>query len=243
MMKQLLKRVSSLALALVLVVAMAAPASAATVTFYGKKDIDFEPGSGYTATDLFTKFKDVMPGDTITDTITITNKISKSKYINVYLKAVPHNASNGLTYSESYENKDGKDQANIDGQRDETVESMNEFLAQLTLTVTDKSGKIIYQGQPNDPGQLKKAVSLGKINKNRSMNLKVKLEVPIEMDNEFAQRVGEVDWVFYADIVEGDSLIQTGQLNWPIPVLGTLGAALILFGVVSMRKKKKEENA
>ena len=242
-MKNFLKRVSSLALSLVLVVALATPAAAATVTFESKTSIDMAPGSGYTATDLFPNFKNAMPGDELFQTVTIENKIKASSYIKVYLKAVPHDEKNGLTYDEEFENTDGKDQADISGQRDETVASMNDFLSQLTLVVTDKDGKEIYNGHPNNPGQLKEAVYIGKVNKNRSMNLTVKLLVPAELGNEYALRVGEVDWVIYADIIEGDKLIQTGQLNWPIPVLGTLGAALILFGVVSMRKKKKEENA
>ena len=244
-MKNFLKRVSSLALSLVLVVALATPAAAATVTFESKTSIDMAPGSGYTATDLFPNFKNAMPGDTLTQTVTIENKIRASSYIKVYLKAVPHDEKNGLTYDEKFEETDGKDQKeNLpDELRDETVASMNDFLAQLTLVVTDEDGKEIYNGHPNNPGQLEEAVYVGKVNRNRSMNLTVKLLVPAGLGNEYALRVGEVDWVFYADIIEGKNLIQTGQLNWPIPVLGTLGAALILFGVVSMRKKKKEENA
>ena len=39
------------------------------------------------------------------------------------------------------------------------------------------------------------------------------------------------------------ALIQTGQLNWPIPVLGSLGALMIFFGIFTMRKKRKSGNA
>ena len=39
------------------------------------------------------------------------------------------------------------------------------------------------------------------------------------------------------------TLIQTGQLNWPIPVLGSLGALLVLFGVYMMLRKRKNKNA
>ena len=242
------RRISALLGALALTLALATPASAATVTFNSKDDVDVTPGSGYHATDLFTNFKNVMPGDTIQDTVTITNSVRKSSYIKVYLKAVPHDEEkNPPQYSEKYEETDGKDQKKDlpDGLRDETVASMEDFLAQLTLTVREKdgNGKVIYTGHPNDPGTLDKKVYLGKLNRNKSMKLHLTLGVPIEMGNDYALRVGEVDWVFSAEIIEGDNLIQTGQLNWPIPVLGTLGAALIFFGVVTMRKKKKDENA
>ena len=39
------------------------------------------------------------------------------------------------------------------------------------------------------------------------------------------------------------SLIQTGQMNWPIPVLGTLGLLLIACGFIVMTKKRKNERA
>ena len=40
-------------------------------------------------------------------------------------------------------------------------------------------------------------------------------------------------------IINTTKLIQTGQLNWPIPVLAVLGAVLILLGIAAMRKKEK----
>lgn len=39
------------------------------------------------------------------------------------------------------------------------------------------------------------------------------------------------------------TLIQTGQLNWPILVLGGLGMLMIFCGVIVMRKKKENGNA
>lgn len=247
-MKNILKRISSLTLALALVVALAMPASAAEVIFKGSKkgDIQFKDGSAYTATDLFGSFKDVMPGDVREQTVSITNMVRGSVYIKVYMKAVPHSEKNGLTYSETYEEIDGKDQKEDipDGKRDETVESMEKFLNQLDMTVVNqKSKKTIFDGTAGETDGLSDWKYLGDLKYKESMNLLVTLGVPITMGNEFAYRVGEVDWVFKADIIEGDKLIQTGQLNWPIPVLGTLGAGLIVFGIFAMRKKKKEEDA
>lgn len=39
------------------------------------------------------------------------------------------------------------------------------------------------------------------------------------------------------------TLIQTGQLNWPILLLGGLGVLMIGFGIVVIGKKKKSGNA
>lgn len=40
-----------------------------------------------------------------------------------------------------------------------------------------------------------------------------------------------------------ETLIQTGQLNWPVPVMGGLGLALVALGFVMLRKKKESGNA
>ena len=37
-------------------------------------------------------------------------------------------------------------------------------------------------------------------------------------------------------------LIQTGQLNWPIPVLGGLAVVLVVVGVALTRKKAKKHD-
>jgi len=39
------------------------------------------------------------------------------------------------------------------------------------------------------------------------------------------------------------TLIQTGQLNWPILVLGGLGVLMIFCGFLVMRRKKENGNA
>ena len=36
-----------------------------------------------------------------------------------------------------------------------------------------------------------------------------------------------------------ETLIQTGQLNWPVPVMGAAGLALVLAGFMMLRKKKE----
>lgn len=40
-----------------------------------------------------------------------------------------------------------------------------------------------------------------------------------------------------------NNLIQTGQLNWPIPVLCVLGAALVGFGLYLVFKKRDDTHA
>lgn len=219
-MKNILKRLSSLALAVLLMVALALPASAAsTVTFNSKSSVSVADGTVYHKTDLFENFKDVMPGDKRTETVTITNKISGSSYITAYLEVAPHSNASDIAASPNGKN----------------TGSMDDFLSLMTIEVKQGS-KVIYSGKAN---QAQKSVSLGKINKGRSMDLTVTLNVSLDMGNEFMDHLGEIDWIIKADIVEGTNLIQTGQLNWPIPVLGTLGLGLIFLGFWMNRKKKK----
>lgn len=40
-----------------------------------------------------------------------------------------------------------------------------------------------------------------------------------------------------------EKLIQTGQLNWPVPVMAVLGLALLCVGIAMLRKKKENGNA
>lgn len=198
-MKKIYRIISSLLLSLILTLGMATTAVAAgsSVTYEGgAEDFVFLPGSGYTDTDLFDGFKNVMPGDVLTEKITVKNSCKGCDYVKVYMRAKIHNEEvNPLTYSESYEAKDGKDQAGTAGQRDETVSTMTQFLKQLSMKV--KLGdKVIYEASPDELDGLRGNVLLGSFHYGESAELTVELTVPAELGNEYADRVGEVDWVF-----------------------------------------------
>ena len=208
-MKRTFRNLSSLLFALVMILSMSVTAFAAdsTITFKGAQEgFDFQPGSEYTATDLFDNFKDVMPGDKLTETILVKNEASDCDYIKLYMRAVVHDENgNPLTYSEVFENTDGKDQANVASQRDETVATMQDFLSQLTMRIYN-GDELIYNASPDEAGALVNNILLGTLSKGESLNLKVELDVPIELGNEYANRVGEVDWVFLAECFEYEKL-------------------------------------
>ena len=109
--------------------------------------------------------------------------------------------------------------------------------------------KQIFKASPDDLGGMKNKVLLGTFKKNASATLTVKLNVPIELGNEYANRMGEVDWIFTVEAFKGtpstsdDRLIQTGQLNWPILALGAGGLVFLILGGTMVLSRKKRKNA
>lgn len=208
-MKKHANRSFSLLLTVVLLLSLSvtAFAAASTVTFQGLEEgFAFQPGSEYTASDLFGNFKNVMPGDKLTETVEVKNVATDCNYIKLYLRAAVHDEEgNPLTYNEAFENSDGKDQTNIDGQRDETVATMADFLSKLTMRVYN-GDTLIYASSPEKAGALADNVFLGTLQSGETMALRVELDVPIDLGNAYANRVGEVDWVFLAEGIEYEKL-------------------------------------
>lgn len=250
-MKKSMRKLLSLAMILAALAALAVPALAADAVVSRKgNDIVIETtGSGYTDTDLFDNFKNVMPGDERTEAITIKNNVTGYDYVKLYIRAVPHDEQgNPLTYSETYENEDGKDQKNAAGERDETVATMADFLSKLSMDVylvnADGTKQTIFSASPDKSAQLTDNVLLGTFAKGQSAKLEAVLTVPAELGNEYANRVGEVDWLFTVEGFNNEKpLIPTGQLYWPVVVFGALGALLIVGGAVVLGKKKKNDEA
>ena len=89
-MKKTCKGILSLALTLLMLMGLATTAFAdGRVTYDGSaREFIFAPGSEYSPTDLFTDFKNVMPGDSITQKVTIDNKVEKNVKIKVYMRAL-----------------------------------------------------------------------------------------------------------------------------------------------------------
>ena len=115
-MMKLFKRLFKISLLCILMVAISVNIYAeGNVTYDGDaKEFIFQPGSEYSPTDLFTDFKNMMPGDSITQKITIDNKISKEVKIKLYMRSLGAN------------------------------EGSEEFLSQLTLSVKQDGDSILY---------------------------------------------------------------------------------------------------
>lgn len=108
-----MKRLIPFLLALVLVLSLSTTAFASSVTYDGKaQEFIFAPGSKYSPTDLFTNFKGVMPGDQLTQSITVRNDADKKVDVKIYMRALGAH------------------------------EGSEEFLNQMTLTVANGSTEL-----------------------------------------------------------------------------------------------------
>ena len=228
-MKKILKTISALALVLVLLLGMSATAFAESKVTYegGAEKFVFLPGSEYTETDLFENFKGVMPGDVITQEITVQNNYTKAEKIKIYLRAVVHDEQ-GNPLSEEVA-------------RTEDLVSMQDFLSQLTMTVK-QGDKVLFSASPDELDGLKENVLLGTFPGKSYTKLVVELSVPIELGNEYANRVGEVDWIFTAE--EVTKTVQTGDdsdlILWA--ALMTLSLVTAAGVILSLNRKNKEHS-
>ena len=228
-MKKTLKTISALALVLVLLLGMSATAFAESKVTYegGAEKFVFLPGSEYSETDLFENFKGVMPGDVITQEITVQNNYTKAEKVKIYLRAVVHDEQ-GNPLSEA-----------VAGTED--LVSMQDFLSQLTMTVK-QGDKVLFSASPDELDGLKENVLLGAFPGKSYTKLVVELSVPIELGNEYANRVGEVDWVFTAE--EVTKTVQTGDdsdlILWA--ALMTLSLVTAAGVILTLNRKNKEHS-
>lgn len=186
---------------LTLGIGFSAYAADSTIVYKGiKQGFEFVPGSTYVETDLFDEFKQVMPGDVRTEKITIVNRSSSCDYISVYIGVIFHDETNNPISPKVLAELTEDERRGMQSE----LEYMHDFLEQLTLTVwngdKDAENKI-YSGSPYslDDGLAREKMFLGNIPYGRDTELNVQLEVNIEMGNEYADRIGEVDWVFIVE--------------------------------------------
>ena len=159
-----------IALLLLLSLSVSASAAEGKVTYSGNAgSFVFEPGSDHSPTDLFPDFKGVMPGDNLTQAITVKNDADDKVKVKIYLRSL--------------------------GAHDNSVE----FLSQLTLKVAvsnENEMAYLFDAAAHQPAQLSDWVCLGTLYSGGTVDLNVSLHVPVEMDNEFQNQIGYLDWEF-----------------------------------------------
>jgi len=127
-------------------------AHAANVTYSGDSgQFVFGPGGTHSVTDLFTDFKGIMPGDAITQSITLRNNASDKVDVKVYVRALGAH------------------------------EDSKEFLSQLSLTVATGEGRLFdapadQTAQLADWVELGTLKSGGTVELNVTLNVPVSLD-------------------------------------------------------------------
>lgn len=186
-MKKIFRIISSLVLVLVLLCSTAVSFAAqdpegSGVTYKGKaKEFIFQPGSDYSVNDLFTNFKGVMPGDTLTQQINVRNDASKKVNVKIYIRAF------GAAELE-----------NADNEEIVSMEESADFLKEMKLTV-DAGNNRLFEAPADQTAGLTDWVLLGTFRSGADVDLEVNLEVPITMGNDCQERIGALDWQFMAE--------------------------------------------
>lgn len=190
------------------------------VTYSGNAgNFVFEPGSEHSLTDLFPNFKGVMPGDTLTQKITVKNDADNKVKVKIYIRSL--------------------------GAHEDSVE----FLSQLGLKVAkseENEMAYMFDAAANETAQLTDWVCLGTLYSGGEVNLDVTLNVPTSLDNEFQSKIGYLDWEFMIEefpVEEGDPKPpQTGDNSnmglWFALMISSLAMLIIL---LVWRKKDKED--
>ena len=129
-----MKRIMAIVAAIVLLLTLSVNALAAdgNVSYSGNAgEFVFEPGSEYSLTDLFPNFKDLMPGDTVTQRILLKNNADKRVNVRISMRALgAHHDSEA-------------------------------FLSQLQLKVTQLGKTDLFDAPANQTAQLSDWVLLG----------------------------------------------------------------------------------
>ena len=180
----------------------------------------FAPGSEYSPTDLFPNFKDVMPGDSITQPITVKNDASNKVKVKIYIRSL--------------------------GSHEDSVD----FLSKLHLRVEkseDNAMAYMFDAAANEAAQLADWVCLGTLYSGGEVNLNVILDVPVELDNGYQQQIGYLDWEFMIEEYEiepGDpEPPKTGDDSQIFLWAGLMVTSLIMLILLLFLPKRKKEDA
>ena len=220
-----MKKLIVLIVSVVLMLTAVTPAFAdnGTVIYDGDaKDFIFLPGSDESPTDLFPNFKSVMPGDSITQKITVKNDIHNDVKVKIYMRSLGAH-------------KDSAD-----------------FLSQLHVTVKksdENEMAYMFDAAADQTAGLTDWVLLGTLYSGGEVNLDIVLDVPVSLTNEHSGQIGFIDWEFAVEefpVEPDDPSPPTGDRSYifvyiaSIAGIVALAAVIIIFAVLKKDRREKE---
>ena len=189
--------------------------SGSQVTYEGSaKRFVFISESEYGENDLFSNFKSIMPGDTLTQEIRVSNAKDSGVKTKLYLRA------------------------------EAVDEAYRDFLSQLTLTVLTENETILAETPADQRGELAENVYLGTFYAGADTTLDVVLNVPETLENEYQNALGKIQWVFSAEEMPSeptDPQVPQTMDNSGIPLLILLllvSASTVAFIVVGYKRRR-----
>ena len=223
-----MKRIAILIAVLVVTMGIMSPvmAESGNVTYSGDAgDFIFEPGSDHSPSDLFPNFKDVMPGDTLTQQITVKNNASDRVYVKIYMRALGAHEDSKEFLSQLGLSVNCEDNSLFDAAADQTAQLTDWVL----LGTLYSGGSVDLDVTLHVPGELD--------NKFRNLVGKLDWEFMVkEFPVEDPTQPTETD-----DDKDKDKGTQTGDdfaaYKWLIVMAGA-GAVMI----VLIRRRKNEES-
>ena len=182
-MKKKVLRIVSLILVLAVAVGLGAYAlasSAEPAVAYDGRARGFTaesalPFAGNRNVDLFTDFKEVMPGDSRTQTIKVRAKNLTSDYVTISLRTEPVQP----------------------GESEDPAQANADYEALLSSPYV--SLEVYVDGVLKDRDSLAKGVVLGSFSEGQARTVTVQLNIGVEAGNELRALAGMIDWVFTAE--------------------------------------------
>lgn len=271
-MKNTTKRLFSLVLTVVMMMGFALSSSAAGIITYegkaGEESYTFAPGTEYSVSDLFTDFKNLMPGDKINQTIRLVNNGKDGTTTKFYLKALgPASAENpdllisngqeAVLPEEPMPSADDVTEGAVilgngddtDGNPDRVLDSsvQKNLLNQLKMTVEivkTNGNETIFEAPADQTAGLSDWVLLGSLRKGGEIDLEVTIEVPAEMGNEFRDLAGALEWAVKIEEIPDPTPVvpDTGDNTGAMMYAAMFGvAAMALIVIIILKKRKTEE--